>query len=90
MKSRLFLTSTAALAATLLAGAVHATEHPLQVQHAVNAAHVVTQDPSLSFPDLTITPADMQLAFASHESHSSHASHSSHSSHSSHTSSSFV
>jgi len=88
MKTRLFLTSTAALAATLLTGSVQATEQPLQMHQEVNGATAATQAHSAaSVPDLTITPANTQLAFASHESHSSHASHSSHSSH---TSSSFV
>jgi len=88
MKTRLFLTSTTVLAATLLAGSVQATEQPLQTGQEMNGPDAALQSHSAtSVPDLTVTPTDARLAFASHESHSSHASHASHSSH---TSSSFV
>ncbi|WP_175481456.1 hypothetical protein [Rhodanobacter glycinis] len=88
MKTRLFLSSTAALAAALLAAPALATNLPTQ-NHQVAAvvAGSLPANPTTLVPDLTIAPADQQVAFASHESHSSHASHSSHSSH---TSSSFV
>jgi hypothetical protein len=88
MKTRLFLTSTAVLAATLLTGSVQASEQPLPTGQEVNGADAAIRSHlATSVPDLTVTPTDARLAFASHESHSSHASHSSHSSH---TSSSFV
>ena len=91
MKARLFLSSTAVLAAVLLTGPASATDQLAQThQVVVGATDVLQANSTALIPDLTIAPADQQVAFASHESHSSHASHASHASHSSHTSSSFV
>jgi hypothetical protein len=88
MKTRLFLTSTAVLAAALLGGStLAATPSTQNHQAAVIASASLHTNSTTLIPDLTIAPADQKVAFASHASHSSH---SSHASHSSHTSSSFV
>ena len=91
MKARLFLSSTAVLAAALLAVPLQGTGKPIQNYAELVEAGASTPIDSIALvPDLTIAPAVEQIAFAGHTSHSSHSSHSSHASHSSHTSSSFV
>ena len=88
MKARLFLSSTAVLAAALLTGPLQGTGKPIQNYAEVAEAGASMPIDSIALvPDLTIAPAVEQIAFAGHTSHSSH---SSHASHSSHTSSSFV
>ena len=85
-KSRLFLSSTAILAAALLSGGANASQIPENVRERMEVASAQQADEEVAVPDLTISSAEQQALFAAHSSHQSHSSHSSHASHSSHSS----